>query len=182
MGQVTDPGPVLLIAAAFSQHPEALRWAREKAAAEWGAIALESPPFEFVETDYYAATMGSRLVKQFWAFERLFDPGALPQAKLVSGAWEAEYTELHRHAESRPLNIDPGYITQAKLVLASTKDHAHRIYLAHGIFAEVTLYYKDRSWHAREWTFPDYRREDYQAFFTHCRQYLREQLRQERPA
>jgi hypothetical protein len=71
------------------------------------------------------------------------------------------------------LNLDPGYITQAKLVLASTKDHAHRIYLADGIFAEVTLSYKHRRWQPHEWTFPDYRRDDYQAFFTQCRDYLR---------
>ena len=62
---------------------------------------------------------------------------------------------------------------RAKLVLASTKDHAHRLYLAQGIYAEVTLYYKDRQWQHRDWTFPDYRREDYQQFFSACRELLR---------
>jgi hypothetical protein len=75
--------------------------------------------------------------------------------------------------EPRPLNLDPGYLTPAKLVLASTKDHAHRIYLSRGIYAEVTLFYKDRHWQPREWTFPDYRRADYQEFFSQCRAYLR---------
>ena len=70
------------------------------------------------------------------------------------------------------MNIDPGYLTQAKLVLASTKDHAHRIYLDRGIFAEVTLFYKDRHWQHRDWTFPDYRRADYHAFFDECRQFF----------
>jgi hypothetical protein len=63
-------------------------------------------------------------------------------------------------------------MTPAKLVLASTKDHAHRIYLSQGIYAEVTLFYRDREWQAREWTFPDYRRADYHAFFDACRNYL----------
>ena len=94
----------------------------------------------------------------FWAFERLIDPSELPQIKLQANDWEAEYTGLGRHPESRPLNLDPGYVTSAKLVLASTKDHAHRIYLSRGIFAEVTLYYKDRHWQHREFTFPNYRR------------------------
>ena len=77
-----------------------------------------------------------------------------------------------RHAEPRPLNLDPGYITPAKLVLASTKDHAHRIYLRDGIFAEVTLVYRQRKWQPLEWTYPDYRRDDYQRFFTQCREWL----------
>lgn len=179
MGQIIAPGPVLLITAVFSRHDDAFDWVRERATARWGTIALESPRFPFVETDYYASTMGTGLVKQFSAFEQLFEPGELPQAKLESGRWESEYTELHLHEEPRPVNIDPGYITPAKLVLASTKDHAHRLYLAGGIFGEVTLYYKDRQWRAREWTFPDYRRDDYKAFFVQCRDYLRARMREE---
>lgn len=182
MGQISPPRPVLLVMAAFSRHQEALQWARENAVNLWGPVALESAPFEFLETDYYAATMGTGLYKQFFAFERLFDPGELSNAKLQSGLWEAEYIGLNRHGEPRPLNLDPGYVTEAKLVLASTKDHAHRMYLSQGIFAEVTLYYKDRSWHAREWTFPDYRRGEYHAFFSRCRDYLHERLRRERGA
>ena len=61
--------------------------------------------------------------------------------------------------ESRPRLPDPG-----KLVLASTKDFAHRIYLSRGIYAEVTLQYRHRRWEHHEYTFPDYRREDYQRF------------------
>ena len=72
----------------------------------------------------------------------------------------------------RHLNLDRGYLTPAKLVLASTKDHAHRIYLRDGIFAEVTLVYRQRKWQPLEWTYPDYRRDDYQAFFTQCREWL----------
>jgi hypothetical protein len=44
--------------------------------------------------------------------------------------------------EPRPLNLDPGYLTEAKLVLATTKDRNHRLYLDRGIFAEVTLCYQ----------------------------------------
>ena len=64
------------------------------------------------------------------------------------------------------MNLDPGYITPAKLVLASTKDHAHRLYLADGIYAEVTLAFRGKQWQPLEWTYPDYRRADFQEFFT----------------
>jgi hypothetical protein len=116
--------------------------------------------------------MGADLKKQFIACERLIDPGELARIKRETNHWEAEYATLGRHPEPRPLNLDPGYITPAKLVLASTKDHAHRIYLKDGIFAEVTLAFRHHQWQPMEWTYPDYRRADYQAFFTRCREYL----------
>jgi hypothetical protein len=97
---------------------------------------------------------------------------------LQANAWEEEYRASAEHSESRPLNIDPGYLTEAKLVLASTKDRDHRIYLSQGIFAEVTLHFARGGWQARPWTYPDYQRADYHAFFTTCRDYLRQRYRE----
>jgi hypothetical protein len=116
--------------------------------------------------------MGVGLKKQFFAFERLIDPAALADIKGQTNEWEAAYAALGKHAEPRPLNLDPGYITAAKLVLASTKDHAHRIYLHDGIYAEVTLVFRHRQWQPLEWTYPDYRRDDYHRFFSACRERL----------
>jgi hypothetical protein len=177
MGQISPPQPVLLLLAAFSRYGEALDWARAKAESQWGPIALASEPFPFVDTDYYESTMGPGLAKQFFAFEQLVDPGEMPSIKRLTNVWEEEFAAQANSPiaapEPRPLNLDPGYITLAKLVLASTKDHAHRIYLADGIFAEVTLSYKHRAWRPHEWTFPDYRRAEYHEFFTRCREILR---------
>ncbi|REK09477.1 MAG: DUF4416 family protein [Planctomycetota bacterium] len=180
MGCTTSPEPVLLLLAAFSRHAEVLDWSRARAEAAWGPVALDSEPFAFEATDYYEPTMGPGLVKRFWAFERLIDPAALVDLKLQTNQWEADYARSGNHADERPLNLDPGYLTPAKLVLASTKDHAHRLYLSRGIYAEVTLYFKDRRWQERDWTFADYRREDYQQFFGQCRDYLRGRLREGR--
>ena len=173
MGDISQPQSVLLFLAAFSRHPPALEWAKKRATSAWGPVALESERFAFDATDYYEPTMGTGIEKCFFAFERFVDPGSLTELKWQTNAWEAEYAEGGAHAEPRPLNLDPGYLTPAKLVLASTKDHAHRIYLSRGIFAEVTLFYKDRRWQHRDWTFADYRRVDYQRFFCECREYLR---------
>ncbi len=117
--------------------------------------------------------MGSGLKKQFFGFEQLIDPAALVDLKLRTNAWEADYAALGRHAEERPLNLDPGYITLAKLVLASTKDHSHRLYLGRGIYAEITLGFRAGAWQANEWTYPDYRRADFQRFFVDCREVLK---------
>lgn len=176
MGKPTPPAPALLILAAFSRHAAALDWARQRAGEAWGPIALESARFAFTETDYYRASMGAGLGKVFFAFERLIDAARLPEIKLQSNAWEEEYARSAAHVEARPLNLDPGYLTLSKLVLASTKDFAHRIYLRDGIYAEVTLTYRHHRWQAHEYTFRDYRREDYQAFFSKCRQHLHDLL------
>ncbi|MGH7192179.1 MAG: DUF4416 family protein, partial [Candidatus Saccharimonadales bacterium] len=139
------------------------------ATAAWGPIADRSEVFDFSETNYYESTMGGGLWKQFLVFERPMPPERLVDAKLQTNAWEQEYAQVAGHSEPRPLNLDPGYLTAAKLVLASTKDHSHRIYLGRGIYAEVTLYYRGGRWQPREWTYPDYRRDDFQAFFSRVR-------------
>ena len=177
MGRIEQHRPVLLISAAFSRYDFALDWARERLTQQWGPLALESPRFEHAETSFYEPTMGSGLRKTFFAFEILIDPVALVESKHLSNAWEDEYAALELHGEPRPLNLDPGYITEAKLVLATTKDRDHRLYLDRGIFAEVTLHYHHGAWEARPWTYPDYRRADYHLFFTQCRDYLRRQYR-----
>jgi len=166
--------PVLLVLAAFSRYPEALAWGKETAEDAWGPVALQSEPFDHRETNYYEATMGPDLKKAFFAFEGLVDPAELVRCKETTNEWEVDYQQFGKHPEARPLNLDPGYLTEAKLVLASTKDRDHRLYLDRGIYAENTLYFYRGAWQPRPSTYPDYRRADYHEFFMRCREYLRQ--------
>ena len=177
MGEIVNHKPVMLIAAVISRHESALNWAVEKTTCHWGSLALQSPVFDFTETNFYAKSMGTDLKKQFLAFDNLIDPAELAATKLNSNDWEIEYSTASDQPEQRPLNIDPGYISEAKLVLATTKDRDHRIYLQQGIFAEVTLHFRGRKWTASRWTYPDYQRSDFQEFFTKCRSMLRDRIR-----
>ena len=59
--------------------------------------------------------------------------------KLFTNKVEQAFAVRTAVGEARRVNLDVGYICLAKLVLASTKDHAHRIYLSDGIYAEITL-------------------------------------------
>lgn len=163
----------MLLVAAFSRHDAALDWGRDTLREHFGPIQLESARFDFAETAYYEKSMGSGLKKTFFAFEKLIDPGELPDIKRATNDWEREYAAAYPHDEERPLNLDPGYITEPKLVLASTKDHAHRLYLRDGIYAEVTLHFQHGAWQKSPWTYPDYQRADFQAFFTACREYVK---------
>ena len=178
MSQPKAAPKTMQLVAIFSRHENALDWGAEKVAIQCGRVALTSPRFEHSETTYYAEEMGRDLVKQFLVVDGWYDPAQLPKSKLQSNAWEEELSQSSDYAESRPLNIDPGYITLTKLVLASCKDRAHRIYLSDGIYAEECLYYLDQRWQSRPWTYPDYRRADFQAFFVEARELLKARLSQ----
>ena len=160
--------------AVFSADSSAFHWVRQRTDDQWGPLALESEPFPFETfTDYYAQAMGEILPKRLWAFESLISPDMLPKIKCLTNAWEEEFKSTAVCPVERPLNIDPGYIDLGKLILASTKDHAHRIYLSEGIFAETTLMYTQKKWKSLPWTYPDYQSAGYQEFLTRCREYLK---------
>lgn len=173
MAAPSPPKPVLIISAIISRYDEAYRWACERMTTQFGEIALASEGFDHQETNYYEASMGANLRKWFVAFAGKADSAALADWKLATNALETEYANLGRHPENRPLNLDPGYLTEAKLVLATTKDRDHRLYLRDGIYAEVTLRYQAGAWKSQPWTYPDYQRPDFHAFFMRCREYLR---------
>ena len=174
MAPIRQFRPVLRVLAVSSRHDEAFDWAIAKATKHWGPIAIASERFDFSETSYYTKTMGEGLQKQLLAFVKLIPQDEVVESKHDSNAWEAEFESLRSWEESRPINLDPGYVTEAKLVLATTKDRDHRIYLRNGIFAEVTLFYQGLRWQGSRWTYPDYLREDVHEFINRCREWLRD--------
>ena len=177
---IPKPCPFALrLVAIFSRFPAAMDAAAQRIADSWGPIALRSEAFDHAETDYYRREMGVGLKKQFLIVDGFFDLSQLPAMKLESNAWERAIAEDGGFPAIRPVNIDPGYITLSKLVLASAKDRAHRIYLDKGIYGEECLYYLGGRWHARPWTYPDYRRPDFHAFFLQARKLLKEKLNEE---
>ena len=87
----------------------------------------------------------------------------------VAQEWGFRVKPQGMDSQNRRVNIDPGYITPAKLVLATTKDYSHRIYLGKGIYAEVTLIYSQKKYRILDWTYPDFRQEKYLAYFEEIR-------------
>lgn len=73
----------------------------------------------------------------------------------------------------RKINLDPGYIGLAKLVLATTKDYSHRIYLRRGIYGEVTLIYRGNSFTPHINTYRDYSDREYIELFNLARNIYR---------
>ena len=146
----------------------------------FGPIDAEAGPWPFDQTDYYRRETGPEIRRFFVSFMRLVDPAQLPRIKRTTNDIEATLARAYRATgPPRPINLDPGYVAPDKLVLATTKNRAHRIYLDAGIYAEVTLRYENRQWRAWPWTYPDYAAETYHAFFIAVRHTLHEQLRRE---
>lgn len=113
---------------------------------------FESPSLVFDYTSYYEKEMGSPLRRTIVAFEKLVARDALPAIKITTNAMEESCIEDGK----RTINLDPGYLSLENVCLATTKPYSHRIYLSQGIWAEVTLSYKDNSYQAFPWTYPDY--------------------------
>jgi len=179
MGTAGRPEPSLLMLAAISRYEDALAWAVERLSALSGPPLLQSGLLPFGDTDYYRPTMGDNLRVQLSAFGEI-DPGGLAAVKLNTNRLEADFAAEAGRAEARPLNLDPGYLSAGKFVLATTKDASHRIYLRDGIFGEVTLHFSRGAWRERDWTYPNYRREDYKDFLLACRKLLLAELRSKR--
>src|SRR5262245_7658059 len=105
------PDPALLVVAAFSRHPDALAWARERLEQLFGPVGLAGTPYAFNQTTFYEAAMGPDLRKQLLAFRELVAPESLAGVKLQTNGLEEELARSGRYAEPRPLNLDPGLMT-----------------------------------------------------------------------
>lgn len=116
----------------------------------WGSPERVSPFIPFTWTNYYE-DIAPDLDRCFFSYPGLFKMSDLPDWKMLTCRIERET------GTSRRVNIDPGTIDGARLVLASTKGQAHRIYLRDGIFAEVTLCRRKGKWESFFYTFPDFK-------------------------
>lgn len=135
----------------------------------FGFPSRGSRVWPFLNTDYYRDELGPEPVRAFLAFPGLFATDELAARKLATNDLEGELAREVGGPLPRPVNLDPGYLTLAKLVLASAKNYAHRIHIGRRIYAEVTLQYRGGAWRALPWTFPDYASGTYDRFFTELR-------------
>lgn len=154
MRTLREPLPALAVLSVLSAEWEPL-WPdiRDELAPVFGECEYVSDLLDFSHTTYYDAELGSPLRRRILAFRDL-----VPQQRLADLKLETVRLEL-AHARpngSRRVNLDPGLLTQERLVLATGKNFPHRIYLGRGIYADLTLVYTRSGWQNQPWTFPDY--------------------------
>ncbi len=171
MGKATLSDPAKIITGFIFNDTEIFNKAAHSLSKKLGPVDLESGLFLFEHTQYYNDEMGSGLKRRFISFKRLRGLEEIYRLKSFTNKLEMGLSLSRR----RRINIDPGYLTPSKLVLFTTKDYGHRIYIKDGVYAEVTLYFKNKSYQPQEWTYPDYRTEDYIGFFNKVREeYLKD--------
>jgi hypothetical protein len=139
---------------------------------KFGNVDYESQIINFDFTNYYYKEMGKPLFRRFVSFKKLRSPADFIKIKLWCIKIEKKFSQQGR----RRINIDPGYLNESKLVLTTTKDYSHRIYLGKGIYAEVTLCYKNKDFSDLPTTYPDYRTRLYKDIFLSIREIYRKQL------
>lgn len=165
MGEAKKPKQVKLIMGMLAKRQKLFDTAEEFFIREFGPIDYKSPEIPFDFTNYYKKEMGSPLKRKFISFKKTISPEKIAQIKLFTNIIEEKLSM----DKKRRINIDPGYVSDSKLVLVTTKDYFHRIYLSHGIYAEITLRWKDGAFEPFEWTYPDYRSRGYINIFNKIR-------------
>ncbi len=177
MAKIEQHKRVKLIMGMISSGEEFFGRVEDMLRERFGEIDFESQIIKFNFTNYYQDEMGGNLFRKFIAFKNLVFPDNIVDVKIYTNDLERKFLNIHR---GRNINIDPGYVSAAKLVLASAKNFSHRIYLREGIYAEITLRYKKGNFEPWEWTFPDYRTVEYIEIFNEIRKIYMNQLKAKR--
>jgi len=180
MWKLNKPKPVKLIIGILAADQQCLHAAMETIVNEFGRTDFVSDIWPFDKTDYYKDQTGENILRQFASIEKLIDPAKLAKIKHKTNTLEQKLTAKLGLDLYRPVNLDPGLIEPSKLVLATTKNYSHRIYIGKKMYAEVTLIFDKGHWQPLQYTYPDYRQKCYHDFFDKVRTRLLEQLKSKR--
>jgi hypothetical protein len=175
MGKPKEPQPAKLFMSLIASEHVIFHQGLQNLCSLFGEADTISERFPFNLTDYYTQEMGKPLFRHFITFECLIPISALPDIKQTTNHLEEKYAGLNGN---RRINIDPGYICLEHVILATTKAYTHRPYLRNGIYADLTLIFRNKSFRPLEWTYPDYRQSGVIALFNEFRKKYLEDLRE----
>jgi len=180
MWELKEPKPVKLIVGILAADERTLETARDAIAGQLYPVDMVSDIWPFDQTDYYKDQAGPDILRQFVSAESLIDPGELAGIKHKTNRLERKLAGQLNLEMPRPINLDPGIIEPSKLILATTKNYSHRIYIGQKMYAEVTVIFDKGRWSPLPYTYPDYRQQCYFDFFSKVRARLLEQLKSRR--
>src|SRR5512139_2671463 len=173
MGKPKEPEPAKLFMSLIALEKDIFHRGIQDLCSTFGEADTVSERLPFDFTDYYTQEMGKPLFRHCITFDRLISITSLPDVKRATNQLEENYAVLNGN---RPININPGYICLEHVILATTKGYTHRPYLRDGIYADLTLMYRNKSFQALEWTYPDYRQETVIRLFNQFRKKYLEEL------
>ncbi len=156
--------PVKLYTGTIFKDEKILKDAIEKLECKFGKIEEKSEVFDFNFTDYYFKEMGKPLYRQFFVFEGLIEPQLLPDIKIFTNRLEEDLMKKY-NLTGRGINLDPGIITAGALIVATAKNFSHRVPLKNGIYAHLEYLFDKKGVRTLDWTYQDFRSEEYKDFF-----------------
>ena len=167
MGQIYEFEKEKLIVGVIYNDMQIYDKAIKKLTEEFGEIDGESDRFSFSHefSDYYDGELGGEGMRVILSFKEPVDASRQAEIKIFTNKIEEE---LSRDG-NRLINLDPGFISHGRLMLATTKKTGFRIPLADGIYTELTLFWAKGGWHKLPWTYRDYQSETVQKFITRVR-------------
>lgn len=171
MGELVVQKPVKVAVSIIFKEEEKLNLAEKRLKKLLGPLEPLERLLNFDKTDYYYEEFGSPLKRKLLCFKNLLPIKNSADIKLATNTIE----DLFREEGKRTVNIDPGYVTEAKLVLLTTKDFTHRVYVGKNIFAESTLFFREGGFNSWPWTYPDYASDELKDYFNGVRDiYMRD--------
>ena len=160
MSKPLIPQPAKLVIGLFMKDASLVFPVMASLETEFGPPDIISPWMDFNFTTYYEAETGAPLLRRMFAFKNLVSQDSLARIKRATNTVEDD----HVTDGNRRVNIVPGYMTSERFVLATGKNFTHRIYVGHGIFADLTLVYQKGAFCKLPWTYPDYLEENMLVF------------------
>lgn len=163
MAKVADFEFEKLIVSVIYHDREILDSALGALRAEFGEIDAVSTEFSFSEgfSSYYDAELGGEGFRRIYSFERLVSPDLQADIKIKTNAVEDSF--------SRKINLDPGLLNDARLLLPTTKKLGYRVPLKDGIYSDLALFYARGEFHKLPWTYRDYQSDAVQKFLLSVR-------------
>ena len=181
MGKIFLPKPAKFIISMFTSDKFLFSLYKEELVKRFGEVDIESNTQPFNFTDYYEEEFGENLMQKLFSFSTLIRQDELAEIKIITNDLENNNIDKNIKKNTthhkRKINLDPGYITLDKYILASTKNGPSRIYLNQGIYAEITLRFINKSFVPCEYTYPNYKTNEYINFLNSVRLKYKLQLR-----
>jgi hypothetical protein len=181
VGKIFLAKPAKLIISIITSDKCLFSLYKEELIKRFGEVDMESNTQPFNFTDYYEKEFGKNLMQKLFSFSALIRLNELAEIKIITNGIENNFkngnieNNITRH--KRKINLDPGYITLDKFILASTKNGPSRIYLNQGIYAEITLRFINKLFVPCEYTYPNYKTNEYTNFLNSVRLKYKLQLR-----
>lgn len=169
MGKPKPPEKAVLFVSSLYSKEGAYEASLKNLKDAFGTVLFESQPMPWQFSTHYNDELGTPLYKRLIFFNAVIDPSFIIEAKILTNEFENNFS----HESKREINLDPGYMTLAKVVLASTKNYSHRVYLGKGIYGELALFFKDNAFKSVFYTYNDYRSEPVLRIFMNVRSLLK---------